>query len=148
MFLIPQYQGILKSRPGGQFRISTTEKKLLFSFCYYILVGGLSLVRFGIATKSWYKLTFAFEEYFNCQSRGISLMQPHNCQKILMEIQANSFPGLGVTIFLLLGFAPVINLMFVLNWNRMKEKLSTALFQLCKILPNTADTNEVEGFPT
>lgn len=75
-------------------------------------------------------------------------METYNCHKLLMEIQAYSFPGLTITTSFMLGVAPVINLILVLNWKRLKQKLSSALLLICKIVPSTADSDQLEDFVT
>lgn len=105
------------------------------------------MVYSAIMTKHYHELTVAYKNYIDCQSEGISPLKPH-CYEQLREIQTHSLPGLVVTAFLLLGAAPVVNLMFVLNWKLIKEKLFICAILICKIMPNAKKSEQVQDFST
>ena len=119
---LPQYQGILKSHSHS--RISCAEKKLLFTFCYYVLVGIFTLIHSNMFLSNWNELSIAYNEYFYCQSTGVNPMQPHMCDDLLANIHSHSFPVLAMITSLMIGAAPIVNLLFVANFKVISTKLT------------------------
>ena len=105
------------------------------------------MVHSATNTRHYGEQTAALQNYINCQSRGISPLN-QLCHEQLRKYQTQSFPGLAVTTFLLLGAAPVVNLMFVLNWKCIKEKLFSYALLICKIMLNAKESDQVQDFVT
>lgn len=92
------------------------------------------MIHFSIILHSWGEITLSFKEYFNCQSKGINPLQPHECDPKFMNAQMYSFPALAMTTFLMVAASPVVNLLFVFNWRHMKERLSSFLFMMSSVI--------------
>lgn len=122
-----KYQGILKSHPSlmpSQLRISSTEKRLLFTFCYYVVMGMVILVHSNIILRNWFLLLDSYEDYFGCQLKGVDPMLPHKCDELLVQAENYSVPELAIITSLTTGAAPVVNLLFVVNFNLIRKKIS------------------------
>ena len=53
-------------------------------------------------------------------------MQPHRCDDLLNNIHSHSFPVLAMITALMIGAAPIVNLLFVANF-RLFKKLSCVI---------------------
>ena len=116
-----QYQGILKARPqGSKLRLSTPEKKLLVAFFFYVIFGVVVLLFYGVSTDNSYNLHQVIVAYFECEASGFV---PGRCNKYYEDIQALNFSSIDGIILVLLGCVPCVNLIFVVNWKYLKEKL-------------------------
>ena len=81
-----QYQGVLMARKMThlQLRISTAEKKLLFSFCYYVVVGIVAMVYFAFATANAEDFINAALVLFDCEAVGHA-DENDNCQEPVQQ---------------------------------------------------------------
>ena len=150
-----QYQGVLMARKKVQLqlRISTAEKKLLFSFCYYVVVGIVAMVYFGFATAGAKDFIYAAFILFDCEAVGYLSDKDNNCQDQYNRLHKYSNNWLSTVTFLLLTFAPTVSLMFVFNIKKMKEKIAMCLYNdrerssLARNFRSSATTSTYQTFP-
>ena len=99
--------------------ISTAEKKLLAVLCYYILFGITALVSFAFYLAQKETLTATTIQYFTCEATG---HVPGKCDRGLFE-QHDDIWWLICISFILLGFIPTVNLIFVVNFGEVRGRL-------------------------
>ena len=102
--------------------LSNAEKKLLLVLSLSIFVGLLFFVsvvavRITVTTQASILL-----EYFNCESNGYV---PGKCNRA--AIQQDSIVWFASASFIVLGATPLINLLFVINFKTVKEKIKSAM---------------------
>ena len=102
--------------------MSTAEKKLLIVFCYYIFLQVISFIYFSITKHSADTLQTELLSYFLCEQDGHDPSNP--CSRSGFEYLIN--PGLAVLSFILALIAPVVNFVFVIDYQELKHKLQTA----------------------
>ena len=110
-----------------QLRISMAEKKLLFSFCYYVVVGIIAMMYFAFATAGAKNFMNAALVVFDCEAVGM-FSKNDNCHKHYKELSKYSNNWLSTATFLMLSFAPAVSLLFVFNIKKMKERITMCLY--------------------
>ena len=141
-----QYQRILKARTQGfKLQLSIPEIKLLIVFFFYAAIGMLILLLFELTSDNYFHPTLeeAFLQYFTCEAGG---NVPGKCSREYQIIQNQNFSYLVAIILLLPACVPLVNLMFVINWRYLQEKL-----QMCKksvAVYQTLEGNDNETQPT
>ena len=105
----------------------------------------LVLVVSGLTTGNYFSPSVedAISDYFNCEAGG---SVPDKCSKEYQAIQSLSFPYLLAIILLLLGSVPLMNLLFVVNWKYLKEKLQWCREQA--VVYQTLEGNDSETQPS
>lgn len=96
--------------------MTTPEKKLLFSFIFYSLFAIIVVVYTSLASHNPDKKIF---NYFQCEAKG----NTSNCEKEQNALIQAGYPYLTNILEVLLGMIPFVNLVFVVNWNYLKEKI-------------------------
>lgn len=118
-----QYQVILKAEPhGSKLRLSNPEKKILIVLFFYAIFGVFVLAYFGVITDKSDNLGEAMISYFGCEATGYV---PGKCSSLYESVQQHSLPYAVWFILLFLGLVPCVNLIFVVNWKFIKDKLIT-----------------------
>ena len=97
-------------------KLGTAEKKVLIVFLYYVLLGVISLVSFGISIQTGSIYTSALKSYFACERTN-----PGNCDDERAAAAQSTFPGLTDTTYILLALYPLVNLVYAFNFNELKE---------------------------
>lgn len=113
------------SRPKGQLRITTTEKKLLFSFCFYVVIGVVALVYFGLATANTEMFIQSSLALFDCEAWG-----KVDCKEWYKQLRKYSNNWISASTFILLTFAPAVSLLFSISPKKLKEKISVCLHNI------------------
>ena len=108
--------------------ISTAEKKLLVVLCYYILFGVTALITFALYTARRDTLIATTIQYFTCEATG---HVPGKCDRALFQ-QHDDIWWLFCVVYILLGLIPTVNLIFVVNFGVIQEKV-LACCPCCKI---------------
>ena len=98
-------------------KISTAETKILLVLCYYALFGITTLAFLSAENDEEEAKTMAITQYFFCEAVGSGV----ECDR--SGFDHFGFQGVSVLINLLLGFTPVVNLIFVINWTATKESV-------------------------
>ena len=98
--------------------VSAAEVKVLIVFLYYFIIGVVSLTFFTIASKDITDIRSDLTAFFGCESQGI---QPgRTCERNVNRMMSET--GVMV-VYLLLGFYPVINLVYVVSFQDIKSFL-------------------------
>ena len=105
---------IASSYRKGIWKISTSETKILIALFNYGIFGIVTLSFFSIGTINQNEFIAAIEQYFVCEAAGSGT----ECDR--SEFEQFTYSGLIITTFALLGFAPYVNLIFVINWRATK----------------------------
>lgn len=92
--------------------------------CYYIVLGAAVLSIFTIAL---FNIDVSkLIDYFSCEARGL----PPNtnvseCEKQLKTIQSTNNPIPISLAIVILGFLPVVNLVYIVKFRELKRKIKT-----------------------
>lgn len=114
-------------------RVSTPELKILIVLLYYSIIYVTSLTGYTITLRGVTEFKSDLAHYFVCESQGI---QPGmTCERGFNRISDQIFE---VVLYSLLGFLPVVSLIYVINYQEMKQKC----------VKWTADKSESEGSET
>ena len=81
-----------------------------------MLLGVIALAAFGISTRTGGIFANALTLYFACESTT-----PGNCEASKNTAKQNAYPGLTDTAYILLALFPLVNLVYALNFNELKE---------------------------
>ena len=101
--------------------LSTAEKKLLLVLSLSIVAGLIifaSVVTSRITVKTQESIIL---EYFNCESSGYV---PGKCNKAVQQDSVVWFTSASLLVF---GATPLFNLLFVINFKTVKEKIKSAI---------------------
>ena len=96
-------------------KISTAETKILIILCYYALFAVVSLSYFTAGLEDQDEFLDAIERYFVCEGARSQM----ECNRA--ELEQFTYPGVVIATFVLLGFIPCVNLIFVINWRATKK---------------------------
>ena len=100
-------------------RVTVAELKILIVFFYSLIFSVVSLTGFTVATQNVTEFASELSAYFACESQGI---QPGRmCERGFNRIGNEVVLCL---VYILLGFYPVVSLVFVISYQEMKEKFS------------------------
>ena len=100
--------------------IGTPEKKLLIVSFYYVTLEVLGFITFSLTQKNSNRLREELQSYFVCESQGYDPDNP--CDRSQFERLLNpTITILTLTLFLL---APVVNFVFAIKIQLLKEKLT------------------------
>ena len=101
------------------------ETKVLIVLCYYIILGAavLSIFTVALVNVNISKLS----EYFSCEARGLPPPNTNisGCQEKLKAIKSTDNPILISLAIVILGFLPVVNLVYVIKFSELKRKIKT-----------------------
>ena len=106
---------IASSYRKGIWKFSASETKILIALFNYGIFGIITLSYFSIGTINKNEFITAVEQYFVCEAAGSGT----ECDR--SEFEQFLYSGLEITTFALLGFAPYVNLIFVINWRATKD---------------------------
>lgn len=101
------------------------ETKVLIVLCYYIILGAAVL---SIFTNVLIKVNInAFIDYFSCERNGLPPPNSKisNCEKEKNTIQESVDPIPSAVAIVILGFLPVVNLVYVVNLSELRSKIKT-----------------------
>ena len=92
--------------------------KVLIILIYYILLGVCTLTTFSVTSRNIQHFTRELVSYFLCESTGLS--DGEVCDRTTFEQFSNPIPA--ALSFIILGLYPVINLIYVVNIQELKQK--------------------------
>ena len=99
-------------------RVSAPELKILIVFFYFFIFSVISLTSFTIASQNITGFVSELTFYFACESQGI---QPgRTCERGFNRISGSEVAL--IFLYILLGFFPAVSLVYVINYQEMKEK--------------------------
>ena len=117
-FYLSQQQGLFRVKLSkSPFKIDTAERKILIIFCYYVILGVIVLITFSFATRNDGRLLEELTGYFTCELPGIDPQNP--CDRSRYQSLLN--PELNCFSYVLLGIFPVVNLIFAVNVEEIKQ---------------------------
>ena len=96
--------------------ITIAEIKLLVILCYAFIFGCLITTHFSITSANQEDSIGAITAYFGCELQGT----PNNCSRDEIE----EFKGNEVLLFIAyicMGFLPLFNLTYIVNWTAAKK---------------------------
>lgn len=112
-------QGMFQlKKTKNPFQATTAEKKLLFVFIYYAIFVAVLLIHFALFTGDRDNLKNAATAYFVCEASGHDPENP--CPK---DYEKYSHPGAAAATFVLIGFLPLVNLIYVIPWRGLYSKI-------------------------
>ncbi len=88
-------------------------------FGYYTIFATLTLVFYSITTSNYSKFEEAVIEYFSCEAGGYNPIDP--CPK---SYEQYTYPELQAAVYVVMGFVPTVNLIYVIDAQRMRQGLS------------------------
>ncbi len=103
-------------------RMRTPEKKILIAFCYYVLLGVISLSGLIRNIQNNEVIAREFEKYFICESTGIDPDDPEECDR--SEFEQYRTPELVTCAYVLVGIFPAVNLIFAVNIKEYKQSFN------------------------
>ncbi len=122
-----------EEKSGKKFKLTTAEKKLIFVFAYYVVFAVLTLVYYSLTYSNLDNFLDAVTEYFKCEATGHNPDNP--CPK---SYEQYKYPQIGATVYILMGFIPVINLVFVINSMALESAVTKVLMKLHCITPRVS----------
>ena len=134
----PQQQGLFRIKLSkSPFKIDTAERKILIIFCYYVLLGVIALITFTLATRDNGRLLEEITGYFRCEFTGIDAQNP--CDRSRYQALLN--PELNCISYILLGIFPVVNLVFAVNVEELKQWCGCALRFRMRLTSTSTNTS-------
>ena len=125
-----QHQGLFKVKESkNPFSFGTAEKKLLIVFFYYLALNVLGFLIFSLFQRSAVLLQRELQRYFVCESQGYKPDSP--CDRSRFERLGSNrsyygygYPTISIIATNIVLLAPVVNFVFVVNIQLLKEKFT------------------------
>ena len=120
--------------------ISTAGLKLLIVFIYFFIFSATSLTAFTIASQNIPEFVSELMFHFACESQGI---QPgRTCER--------GFNRMGdevalILVYILLGFIPVVSLVYVINYQEIKKTFSKWCFSTSGVVDLPVTTSKAHA---
>ena len=115
LIIIIQKYGLLKAKKAKD--VDTAEKKILITFCSYVLLTVVALTLFTIATKVSEPFVDKLSNYFVCEGKGNDPCDRNAFRQLI-------YPWLTVVSHALIFLLPAVNLVYALNIKELKEKFN------------------------
>ena len=123
------------------YKLGTAERKILIVSVYYIFLSVLALLTYSQATRDTEPFISELLSYFECERRGVNQNMP--CDTSGFERFNSSFAIiLSVISFILIGLYPVLNLIFVIDFQELKNLLKRRLPRLFKPTNNKSSKSQ------
>ena len=103
---------------GLQRKAKAVEVRVLIILCYFILLGVSALTTFSVSSQNIQHFTRELISYLLCESTGTT--NGKLCDRMAFEQFSNPIPT--ALSFLLLGLYPVVNLIYVVHIQELKQK--------------------------
>ena len=100
-----------------QFRVGSGERKILIVLIYYAILNVFALMALSLAVRNGYQYRMAVRWNFLCESAGHNPENP--CDR--SQVSDLKFPEINIVAYLLLVSIPNVNLIFVINWRKLKH---------------------------
>ena len=100
-------------------------------FLYYVLLTVISLLAFTLTVRDSKRYTMAVLRYFECEKNGVTEDSDNPCDRSGYTIVLNII--LRSMSYILLGFYPMVNFIFVINIRELKKYLKKKFSFLSKI---------------
>ena len=119
--------------------MGTAERKILIVFVYYIFLSVLALLTYSQATRDAEPFISELLSYFECERKGVDVNMPCDTsgyERFIVNIVLSTIS------FVLLGLYPVLNLIFVIDFQELKNLLKRRLPQLFKPKNNRSSKSQ------
>lgn len=126
---------------GLQRKAKAVEVRVLIILCYFILLGVSALTTFSVSSQNIQHFTRELISYFLCESTGITNGKLL-CDRMAFEQFSNPIPT--ALSFLLLGLYPVVNLIYVVHIQELKQKGKKLTHKLSRHSSYLNSSNKVE----
>lgn len=122
---ILQKQRLFKHRDNNtqnkySFGLSAAEKKIILIFLYYIVLASTDLTAFTIGISFVEQYRSAINDHFICESVRTNLTA--TCPEDFHSFRTAE--SLSIITYCLLGLFPIVNLLFAVNVQEVKNKLN------------------------
>ena len=101
--------------------VSVAEKKLLLVFLYFFLLAVVSYTGFSLFHRKVERYSTELKTYFECEQRGHDPANPCNRG----GFEHLSFPGATAVAFILIELSPIVNFVFIINFQDMKAAVAS-----------------------
>ena len=105
-------------KSSNPFQFGTAQKKLLVVFCYYVMLSVVDLTTYTMIARNSPVLRESLQRYFFCEQSGRDSSKP--CNRSEFENMTNA-SGITLSYILLLAVFPVVNLVYIVNIQELKE---------------------------
>lgn len=139
-FKFLQQHGLFKAnKPSSRssFRIGTAERKVLIVFCYYMVLAVVALTTFTISTRNDEVAIRIIAKHFICEQSGFD--PEGSCDRSRVEEQGN--PVWTTMSYILLGIFPIVNLIYAVNIQELKEHCLMCSSWKKKLLKSSVSDN-------
>ena len=99
--------------------IGTAERKILIVFVYYVFLAVFALLTFSLSIRNEDQFITEVLKYFKCESKGID---PDNTCDTNGYLKHRQVALISIS-HILLGLYPVVNLIFVINFQELKKHM-------------------------
>lgn len=117
-------------------RIGTAERKVLFVFVYYLLVGVFFLMAATLNLRAADAKSMTTFEYFQCEANGHN----NNC-----VYDPPHYPDIDLIMKILHGFLPAIILVFAVNVSEVKAVSKQAIKKLSKTFSTMSGNTKADA---
>lgn len=118
VLIFMQQHGLFRQNQSqSPFKIGAAERKLLIVFCYYVVLAVISLTSFTMSTRDASAIATHTLEYFLCEQGGHNPETP--CSRAAIDEMTD--PVISTMSYILLGLFPIVNLVYALNVQELKE---------------------------
>ena len=111
-----QQQGLFRNKTKNP-KVKTAEKKLFFVLAYYAIFIAIVLTYYSVNIRDYANFTDEVKKYFVCEAFGYNSDKP--CPK---NYEQYTYGWLEAVAYILLGFLPAVNLIFVINFQHLKDQ--------------------------
>lgn len=105
-------------------------------FCYYVVLAAVSLTAFTLSIRELSTLFHHIVQYYICEQGGHDPDAP--CSRAAFE--ALQKPGITTLSYILLGLFPVVNLVYALNVQELRE--------MCRCVSRKKDKFSISDNPS
>ena len=105
-------------------------------FCYYVVLAVLALTAFTLGTRHAPTFVKNVQRYFFCEQRGHNPSMPCN----RMDFEKHTFPFVTTLSYISLALFPVVNLLYAVNIQELKELWGKWLKSRKSIFTDTPST--------
>ena len=138
ILLIVQQHGLFQARQttkSHKIRIGIAERKILLVFMYFVFLAVPTLLSFSQATRDDELFAKTLLIYFDCERNGYDPDNPCDTSSYRKFIALIVFVPLS---FILIGLYPLLNLVFVVDVQELKQVLK-------KHFPDTQEPSTNQG---
>ena len=106
----------------SHFKIGTPERKILIALCFYALLMILGIPAFTVGARVGKLFGERLTNYFICEAQGVDPNNPGLCDELIDDFRTFTYPELFISALFLMGFFPVVFLIYTMNFEDLKAK--------------------------